>query len=132
MADTGIRGKGSSPGEAFEMGATALTAVIAEPSKVSVQAAIHVSCRAGNLEYLFFDWINALIYEMEIRKMLFSSFNVAILSGAELSELEAEVFGEYLDREKHRPAVIVKGATLTELIVKEDRGEWVAQCVVDV
>ena len=41
--------------------------------------------------------------------------------------------GEAISVERHKPAVEIKGAALTELTVQEDRpGEWRAQCVVDV
>lgn len=42
-------------------------------------------------------------------------------------------WGEPLDRARHRPAVEIKGATYTELHVRQDAdGTWHAQCVVDV
>jgi SHS2 domain-containing protein len=131
MADIGIRGMGSTEAEAFEMGAVALTAVISDPSAVRKTEKLHITCRAHDLEYLFYDWINSLIYEMDVRKMLFGSFDLIISADGELG-LEADVYGEAADRERHHPAVLVKGATLTELCVKKQNGQWVAQCIVDV
>jgi len=47
--------------------------------------------------------------------------------------LEARAWGEPIDRERHKPAVEVKGATYTALsVARRDDGTWVAQCVVDV
>ncbi len=131
MADTGIRGEGDTVVEAFIMGATALTGVITDPSLVDGSSKIHITCRAAGIEYLFFDWINTLIYEMDVRKMLFSSFDLTITRGKELM-LEAEVWGENIKKEKHHPAVLIKGATMTELVVENLGDRWVAQCVVDV
>jgi SHS2 domain-containing protein len=38
-----------------------------------------------------------------------------------------------VDVERHAPAVEVKGATFTELVVRRyDDGRWLAQCVLDV
>jgi len=57
------------------------------------------------------------------------AFAVAIADG----KLKARAFGEKISRERHAPAVEVKGATFTQLEVREDRpGLWRAQCVVDV
>jgi SHS2 domain-containing protein len=43
------------------------------------------------------------------------------------------VHGEPVDVARHTPAVEVKGATLTELAVRQEAdGTWVAQCVLDV
>lgn len=128
VADIGIRGIGSSPAEAFAQAAMAMTAVITEPQLVDNTICIDVECDAADLEYLFVDWLNALVYEMAIRKMLFSQFDVQIHD----SHLKAKVCGEQVDREKHQPAVEIKGATLTELRVDIHNGNWFAQCVIDV
>ena len=64
-------------------------------------------------EMLFVEWLDALIYEMATRKMLFRRFQVEICNHA----LRAEAWGEPIDVARHRPGVEIKGATLTELRV---------------
>lgn len=127
-ADIGIRGRGSSIEEAFIASALALTAVVTNPDYVLPQESVSISLEEKNLELLFLDWINALIYEMDTKKMLFSSMNLTLKDG----RLRAKIQGEKVDRKRHDPAVEIKGATLTELMVKEINHEWIAQCVVDV
>jgi protein archease len=66
---------------------------------------------------------------MATRGMIFGDFKVKI----EGHRLRAVATGEAISVERHNPAAEIKGATLTELCVREDRpGEWRAQCVVDV
>ena len=128
-ADIGVRGIGRTPGEAFEQAALALTAVITEPESVMPVEKISIACAAPDLELLLADWLNALIYEMATRTMLFSRFEVRIEAGG----LKAAAWGEAVARERHQPAVEIKGATYTELFVgQEPDGAWRAQCVVDV
>jgi protein archease len=128
-ADIGVRGVGASKEEAFEQAAVALTAVIADLSTVVPTEAVEVSCEAPDDELLFADWLNALVYEMATRRMLFSRFVVHLSEHA----LHATAWGEALDPARHQPAVEVKGATYTELLVTQDAdGAWRAQCVVDV
>jgi len=127
-ADVGVRGWGATPAEAFAQAALAMTAVITEPQCVRNRTCIEVRCQAGDLEYLLVAWLNALVYEMATRSMLFSVFEVHI----EGTRLRARVCGERLHRDRHQPAVEVKGATLSELQVCERDGRWCAQCVVDV
>lgn len=128
-ADIGIRGIASTPEQAFEQAALAMTAVITDLDCVSPVTAINVSCEAPDAELLFVSWINELIYLMAVRGLLFSRYQVAIQDG----RLSATAFGETVDRQKHQPAVEVKGATYTELQVRQrDDGAWLAQCVVDV
>ena len=128
-ADIGIRGFGRSPAEAFEHAAQALTAVVTDPTGVRPLEAVHVECEVPDRELLFCEWLNSLVFVMATRRMLFSRFEVTL----EGDRLRAEAWGEPVDVARHAPAVEVKGATLTELAVREDpSGRWRAQCVLDV
>lgn len=128
-ADIGVRGRGESPDIAFEQAALGLTAVVTDPGLVRSDERVAIKCEAPNLEVLLVDWLNALIYEMMTRSMLFGRFRVRI-DGLRLS---AEAEGEHVDRLRHEPVVEPKGATFTELRVgRDDESQWIAQCVVDV
>jgi SHS2 domain-containing protein len=125
----GLEGRGLSPAESFEQAALALTAVICDPGSVADREAVPIECEGQDLELLLADWLNGLVYEMAVRRMLFSRFRVSI--GAE--GLKGEAWGEPLDRGRHQPAVEVKGATYTGLSVRQGPdGTWTARCVVDV
>jgi len=128
-ADIGIRGIGVTLAESFEQAAYALMAVIIEPGSVQASHEIEIVCEAPDREILLVDWLNALIYEMAVQHLLFAQFHVQ----TDGKQLKAVVRGETLDRDRHQPAVEIKGATLTELKVQQDsEGRWIAQCVVDV
>ncbi len=128
-ADIGVRGLGATLEQAFEQAALALTAVVADPAVIKPRDAIQVSCEAPDAELLLVDWLNALIYEMVTRNMLFSRFEVHMEGG----RLSAQVWGEALNAARHHPAVEVKGATDTALkVARRPDGNWFAQCVVDV
>jgi len=127
-ADIGVRGIGTTEGQAFEQAALAMTAVIIEPSAVAAREMRNVECEAPDDEFLFVDWLNSLIYLMAVHKMLFSRFAV-LLDGC---FLHGEAWGERLDRTRHHAAVEIKGATYTMLSVTHQNGLWVAQTVVDV
>ena len=127
-ADIGVRGHGASPAQAFEQAGLALTAVVTQPANVRQAITVDIRCRAPDLELLLYEWLNSLVYHMATQHLLFSGFSVRIAD-----ELEAEARGEPVDVERHAPAVEVKGATLTELAVRQDDdGRWRAQCVLDV
>jgi SHS2 domain-containing protein len=129
QADIGVRGFGSTKEAAFESAAQALTAVITDLETVVPTQAVPIVCEAPDDELLLVDWLNALVYEMATRKMLFRRFNVRFNGHS----LQAMAWGEPIEVARHQPAVEVKGATYTELSVKRnEQGQWVAQCVVDV
>ena len=129
QADIGVRGFGQTIEQAFEAAATALTAVITSPESVKPSRPVSIHCSAPDRELLLTDWLNSLIFEIATRRMLFSRFDVSI----EGENLTATAWGEAIDRSRHSPAVEVKGATYTELVVRQQADEsWMAQCVVDV
>lgn len=127
-ADVGVRGIGSTLSQAFEQAAIALTAVVTDPAAVAPRIDVAVHCEAPDDELLLAEWLNAVIYEMAVRRMLFSRFDVHIDGG----RLEAVAWGEPVDVGRHHPAVEIKGATYTALRVAHDADGWLVQTVLDV
>ena len=127
-ADIGVVGVGPTKTEAFRQVALALTAVVTDPSEVRPVHPVPLACQAPNDELLLVEWLDALIYEMAVRAMVFGDFSIEIDGGA----LRATAYGEAVDADRHEPAVEIKGATLTALQVTQGPDGWRAQCVVDV
>jgi len=128
-ADVGLDGYGPTPAVAFEQAALAMTAAITDPAAVRPETRVEVRCEAPDPELLLVDWLNALVFEMATRGMLFGAFSVRITG----ERLEAEARGERVDRRRHGPAVEVKGATYTALkVARGEDGIWTAQCIIDV
>lgn len=128
-ADVGVRGIGATVAEAFAAAALAMTAVITVPERVAAREAVPLEVSAPDVELLLFDWLNALIFAMSTRKMLFSRFDVHI----ENDRLTATAWGEPIDPVRHQPAAEIKGASFCELrVARLADGQWLAQCVVDV
>jgi len=128
-SDIGIRGVAPTKEEAFAQAATALTAVIADVEKVEPKQAVDVRCVEDDDDMLLVAWLSSLLYEMDARNMLFSRFEIELVEGG----LKARAWGEPVNVEKHEPAVEVKAATYAGLEVgRDNEGNWVAQCIVDV
>jgi tRNA nucleotidyltransferase (CCA-adding enzyme) len=128
-ADVGVRGIAATLEGAFEQAARALTAVVSDLSSVTAQTSVDIHCNGADRELLLFDWLNALVFEMATRHLLFSQFAVHIGE----RELHATARGEPIDVSRHQPRVEIKGATFTELsVTRGGDGLWHAQCVLDV
>jgi protein archease len=127
-ADVGVRGWGATAAQAFEQAGYALTAVITH-AEVRALEPVAVKCEAPDIEILFVEWLNAIIYEMAVRKMLFGRYAVRI----DGTKLEATLWGEPVNVVRHAPACEPKGATFTALrVAQEPDGTWSAACIVDV
>ncbi len=128
-ADMGVRGFGPTPDRAFEQAALALTAIVTE-AEVAPLVEVPIACKAPDLELLLVEWLDAIIYEMAVRRMLFGRFAVRIDPSGGLS---GTLWGEPIDAARHAPVVEPKGATCTALrVVRDAGGRWSAGCVVDV
>jgi SHS2 domain-containing protein len=129
QADMGIRGWGHTRDEAFAQAALALTAVVVPPESIEPRERLQVICRAPDDELLLLDWLNAIVYQMAVRRMVFGRFTVRI----DGKRLDGELSGEPVDVGRHQPGVEVKAATAAALRVSQlADGTWLAQCVVDV
>jgi SHS2 domain-containing protein len=132
-ADVGVRGFGPTIEAAFTAAALGLTAVVADPAAVRPEKKIEVDCAAPDAELLLVEWLNALVFEMATRRMLFARFRVGLTPGdGGPWRLAGEAWGEPVDGSRHGLGVEVKGATYTALRVSPADGGWLAQCVVDV
>lgn len=133
-ADMGIRGKGKTLEKTFEETAKAMFDVEVNIKKVKATKKVSVKAEAENNEELLIEWLNALLSQASLKEMVFSKFKVKIkiLKGKKLKiKLNGEAWGEKLKPE-HEIRNEIKGATYSQLKVKKEKGEWIAQCIVDV
>ena len=127
-ADVGIRGRGPTLAEAFEQAALALTGIVTD-AEIAAGTAVDVTCEAPDVEMLLVEWLNAIIYEMAVRNMIFGQFKVTLSN----TRLQGTMWGETIHQAKHLPACEPKGATYTALrVAQEPDGTWSAACIIDV
>jgi tRNA nucleotidyltransferase (CCA-adding enzyme) len=62
----------------FAEAAVAMTAAVTDPASVSPLQPVEISCDGADPEILLVDWLNAVVYEMATRGMLFGRFDVAM------------------------------------------------------
>lgn len=127
-ADVGVRGLGTTLAEAFAAAGCALTAAQVDLEAVRPSQPVEIICRGTDFDDLLYVWLNTLIGEMAVRRMVFARFEVSVNA----CQLHAVAWGEPLSVERHHPAVEVKGATYTGLDVRREGDRWIAECVVDV
>jgi len=131
VADIGVRGYGNTPEEAFAGGARAMFSVMVDLETVEPRTGVEVECSAPDLETLFVEWLNELLFLSDSEGMVFSEFEVEIEK--EGTVLKGKARGEPLVPEKHHTMTEVKAATYSQLKVeKMEDGRWAAQCIVDV
>ena len=128
QADMGIAGRGSTMKEAFSQAARAMFNLMVDVDQVRSRKKVFVHCQGNDQGELLVEWLNHLLAEADIHGMALATFRVHSLSKTRLS---GTACGEPLDRQRHRPKTEVKAATYAMLFVGQERGQYVARCVVD-
>ena len=128
-ADIGLRVAAGTLEELFVEAARGLTSLLID-NRDDVRATVEesVSLTSRELDYLFFDWLNELLFRFETRQMLFREFSVRISDAG----LEATLHGEPCDRSRHRLAHEVKAITYHGLCVEQTENGWRAEMILDI
>lgn len=126
-ADVGIVGRGATLEEAFEQAATAMHAIMADPSAVRPERTLRVEFDEPDDELALVMWLNQLLGESRAEGLALGRFHVRRDGAHWVGEAWGQPWSNDLV-----PGVEVKGATLTMLHVGPADGGWEARCVVDV
>jgi SHS2 domain-containing protein len=84
---------------------------------------------AKDITGLLVNWLNEIIYLQEVDDMLYKRFEIKRL---EKDYLEAEVWGERFNPDKHVIKGEVKAATYHQVEIKEEKGIWKIKVIFDV
>lgn len=129
-SDIGVRGIGVNYKDAFEEAARGTFSIMADLSGFVNETEVVINCEAFNMEELFVSFINSLLLEAAVRKIIFIDFKIQSL---DQHSLKAAAYGEKIKTiHKGLLKTEVKAATYSELKVTEQKGKFIAQCILDV
>ena len=126
-ADTGLIAYGNSLAEAFGNAAYGMFSIIAELDRVRENETRRFEVSSNDLEGLLFEWLNRLLYYLDVDMLLFKRFEISILPE---NQLKAICYGEKYDPLRHRLKTGVKSATYHMLKVDDIKNE--VQVIFDV
>ena len=123
-ADVLIAAHGQTLEQAFENAALAMFEVMTDTTKIDTVQEETVEVEAEDEYALLYSWLEALLVKFEIKGMLFSKFKIdRIQDTPDGYKLQANVWGEKFNAEKHPQKVAVKAVTYhrMEIIKKHDK-----------
>lgn len=129
-ADLGLRIRSGTLVELFGEAGTALFQLMVE-NMCDVKPLVHREVRIEQVEVelLFFDWLNELLYLSDSEQLVLCQFEVRINH----SLLEATVWGEPLNEATHQLDHEVKAITYHQLkVLQESDGQWLAEVILDI
>jgi SHS2 domain-containing protein len=127
-ADVGIIAYGADMKQAFANAARGLFSLITELDNVDEVIHRDIKLTAADEESLLVDWLNELIYRFDAERIVFKRFDITHLNS---NRLRARVYGERVDKSKHKIKIGVKAATYH--MIKIDKGDgYRAQVLFDI
>jgi len=132
QADIGVRGTGKTLEQAFEECAKAMFTVMADIENIKPEKSITGKTTATDHISLLVCWLNDLLAYKDIENMILAHFKTSITRQDKQYTIEWEAKGETINPKNQEILVEVKAATFHQALVKQEKGEWTAQCIVDV
>ena len=105
-----------------------LSILIANPEDVQPVQEVAMELVAERLDDLLFDWLNELLYRFDVKRTLFSQFDVQVGEG----RLVAKAWGEPCDDQRHRLEHEVKAITYHGFKCERDATGWLAEVILDI
>lgn len=127
-ADIGLRIFGHSQKDLFQNAALALFEQIADLSKVDKKKTISIELEAPDKSELFVSWLRELLYQADVRKMVFSYFDIMQIDEFHLRGVAS---GEEIDLNKHIMKAEVKAVTYHQLKLENKNNFWTAEVIFD-
>jgi len=128
-ADVGFRARGTSLEELFGNCGLALMSIILDPSGVDSRGSWELTADGVDLDSLLVNWLNEVLFYVDTRRLVFSSFSIQI---ADPFQLSCHAMGEERTPAKHPVRVSVKAVTYHQLRIARSGEQWIAEVFVDV
>ena len=132
-ADAYVAAYGKGLAEAFENAAIAMFEVMTEVEKIDAETEDYVEVEAEDEYALLYSWLEALLVKSEINQMLYSKFEISdINKTASGLRLNARIWGENFNPEKHPQKIGVKAVTYHRMEILEESNKVTLRFILDV
>jgi SHS2 domain-containing protein len=130
-ADVGLRVRGADLDDLFRTAAEGLfDYVVANRAEVRTDDVEKVSLREDAPADLLAAWLSELIFRSETHHRVFRDFDVRVEDAG--TRLDATIYGEAIDRDRHVLDHEVKAVTRHGLSLRREGEGWVAEMILDI
>ena len=132
-ADVYVRAYGKDMEEAYENAALSMFETMTDTDKIANVTEESIEVEAEDQYALLYNWLEALLVKFETENMLYSKFQ--IINWNETSEtfkINAKIWGEKFNPEKHPQKVAVKAVTYHRMVVIRDLDRVVLEFILDI
>ncbi len=132
IADVAFEARGDTLEEVFIAAAEAVFETNAEIKTVGDSFTHEFKLENDDLEKLFYDFLEEIVYIKDKDGVVFSGCEVKINEFKGVFKLNSKFYGEEINQEKHELHVDVKAITLHGFSLKKEEKEYVARVIIDI
>ena len=133
ISDVYIEVQANNLSEAFEEAGKAVFATMTNLKEIKTSVKHEIKLEAEDNEALLFDWLAELIYIFDTKNLVFSKFKIKKLESTnEKVELNAELWGEEFDPQKHESKTEIKAPTYSLMEIKISSKDVILRYVLDI
>jgi len=126
--DVGLRVRGNSLEELFEMAAAGMTALITDPLSIKETEQREISLAVETYENTLVQWLNELIFLFDTYGFTGRAFHVNFQN----NRLRASVRGGIFDPGRDAQKLLIKAATYHNLTIGKIDSHWEATVIFDI
>ena len=143
--DIGLTAYGRSKEEAFVHTALGMYSLITNPDSIQEKKSVHISVGSQSLDGLLVSWLNELIFHFDAygfigKKIIITAFISSLTlpsqeggrDDGEPFRLEASIYGEEFDPERHDGKLLIKAATYHRLRIEKSDDLWEIDVIFDI
>ncbi|MEK7870775.1 MAG: archease [Nitrospirota bacterium] len=132
-ADIAFEATGKTIEELFTEAALATTNVmVRDLKKIQEKERREIKVEADAIDMLLFNFLQEIIFYKDAEQLIFFRYDVKIKQEDPHFKLEAKLYGERLDMNKHDLIVDVKAVTLHKFEVKKTDAGWETVVILDI
>lgn len=128
-ADIGLHAYGQTLPDLFTNAAAGMESLLVAPAQVEAKVSREVHVDGHDLVSLLVSWLNELIFLFDTEYLLLSQFDVTDFTG---TQLQARVFGEPYNPERHDLSSAIKAVTWHEASVQPTSEGYKARIIFDI
>ena len=128
-ADIGIIAYGANIKEVFTNAAVGLSSLMAELDDIKEDVQNNLELSAEDEEILLVEWLNELIYILDVEHIIFKRFEIDEISG---NQIKARCFGEKIKPGQHKLKREIKAATYHMLRISKGSSGYEVQVIFDI
>lgn len=133
QADVAFEASGKTLEELFESAANAFTeSIVRDLGTIENKKSVKLDMQAENEERLLHDFLEELVYFKDADRIVFCKYELKISKDKGMFLLDAVLFGETIDPEKHPIIVDVKAVSWHKFRLEKSASGWKSQVILDV